>query len=227
MFVQAPDGAGGYRQALALPADAVGDQVGLCALRDGRRVVLSGGWAVQSVAPSLHTAAGDLTLASATLGSSGDLGPDFLASGGGVSVGVGDSLTLLYAPSSGALSNAGSWFVTVARAGASALAAQQQRPAGGTLPVRFALHVAQPNPFRSTTTIRFDLPVASAVRLDVFDTQGRRVQTLADRTYPAGFHAVTWQPARGENGRLGPGVYFCRLEAGAFHARRKVVLTGN
>src|SRR5262249_48568236 len=79
--------------------------------------------------------------------------------------------------------------------------------------VRFALWQNQPNPFAATTTIRFDLPVGEVARLEVFDTQGRRVRTLANHFFPAGRHSVEWSPA--SSGSLArPGIYFCRIEAG-------------
>ena len=95
------------------------------------------------------------------------------------------------------------------------------------LPLRFALRQNEPNPFSRTTTIRFDLPVGAMVHLDVFDAQGRRVQTLANRFYAPGFQSVTWDPSRGDGGRTGPGVYFYRIQAGSFRDRKKLVLMGN
>ncbi|MBI5711605.1 MAG: T9SS type A sorting domain-containing protein, partial [Candidatus Eisenbacteria bacterium] len=97
------------------------------------------------------------------------------------------------------------------------------RPAREDLPVRFALYQNQPNPFGAVTTIRFDLPVGAPVRLEVFDAQGRKLTTLANRYFPPGYHAVTWKPAA--TGRsVGPGVYFYRIEAGPFRERRKMVV---
>jgi hypothetical protein len=86
-------------------------------------------------------------------------------------------------------------------------------------PVAFALHPGRPNPFRSELTLAFDLPKESVVRLAVFDLQGREVARLVDGTRPAGHHSVTW--SRG--GSIPPGVYLCRMEAGAFRAQRKIV----
>jgi hypothetical protein len=92
------------------------------------------------------------------------------------------------------------------------------------LPVAFALHQNRPNPFHGSTTIHFDLPFASPVRLEVFDMQGRRVRTLADGAFAAGFQSVPWDQ-RNSSGRLmKPGVYLYRLQAGAFRAQRKMVL---
>jgi hypothetical protein len=73
---------------------------------------------------------------------------------------------------------------------------------------------ASPNPFRLSTSIRFELAQAAPVRLEIFDVRGARVATLMDgRVLPAGGHATTWD-GRDRAGRLAPaGVYLVRLEA--------------
>ena len=91
------------------------------------------------------------------------------------------------------------------------------------LPTRFALRQNQPNPFGVTTTLKFDLPVGAMVRLEVFDAQGRRVETLANRYFPAGSHVVQWSPSASGR-RIGPGIYFYRIEAGPFRDRKKMTL---
>ncbi len=68
---------------------------------------------------------------------------------------------------------------------------------------------AWPNPFADRTSIRFAIPDERDVRLDLFDTLGRQVATLADRTFEAGVHHVPLDASR-----LGAGVYFCRVQAG-------------
>ena len=87
------------------------------------------------------------------------------------------------------------------------------------LPVSFALHPTRPNPAHRESTIRYELPRASRVRLEVFDLNGRRVQSLVDGLIPAGRHEATWKPLGGATG-----VFFCRLRAGDFAATRKLVL---
>jgi len=92
------------------------------------------------------------------------------------------------------------------------------------LPARFALRQNEPNPFQVRTTIRFDLPAGSAVRLEVFDVMGRRVRVLANHWHPPGFHAVEWDNRDGGGKQVGPGVYFYRIEAGANQDGRKMLL---
>lgn len=94
----------------------------------------------------------------------------------------------------------------------------------GKMPLRFELSQNRPNPFSETTSIRFALPIASQVKLEIFDTQGRRVRTLAEGQWAAGYQAVDWDK-RNDHGRLArPGIYLCRLTAGTFRTQRKMVL---
>lgn len=95
---------------------------------------------------------------------------------------------------------------------------------GEVLPTAFALRQNRPNPFSGTTEIRFELPAESAVRLEVFDAQGRVVRTLAEGAFPAGFHAVAWDQRDASGGRVRPGIYFYRIVAGVFRAQRKMML---
>jgi hypothetical protein len=82
---------------------------------------------------------------------------------------------------------------------------------------------ASPNPFNPYTSIRFDLPQASWVQLEVFDTAGRMVSgsgaTPTMEWYPAGSHEVTF-----DGSNLPSGVYLVRLTAGEFTAVQKMVL---
>jgi hypothetical protein len=77
-----------------------------------------------------------------------------------------------------------------------------------------------PNPFNPSTTIRYDLPEAAHVRLTVFDGLGRRVSELVNGQEPAGQHKVVWNATSGMSG-----VYFFRLEAGAFVEMKGMSLT--
>jgi len=75
------------------------------------------------------------------------------------------------------------------------------------LPTKSQIAAVYPNPFNPATTVRFDLANPSAVRISVFDLLGRRVATLVDGSWQAGYHHVTWN-ATG----FSSGVYFVRME---------------
>ena len=97
-------------------------------------------------------------------------------------------------------------------------------PAREELPTEFALFAARPNPFSEEVAFRFALPVGLVAKLEVFDIQGRRMQTPHEGYLPPGYHTIRWD-GRGESGaRVAAGTYFYRLTAGSFVARRKVTL---
>jgi len=103
-------------------------------------------------------------------------------------------------------------------------AAQPRLTETERLPVAFALRQSEPNPFRHTSRIGFDLPQPSSVRLEIFDLQGRRIAQLADGSFSAGYHRVEWDGRASDGRRVQAGVYVYRLQAGSFRAQRKMVL---
>ncbi len=77
-----------------------------------------------------------------------------------------------------------------------------------------------PNPFNAGTQIRFALPAAERVTLEVFDVVGRKVATLLERQpMAAGVHEVAWSA----DGRA-TGVYFYRIQAAENVRTRKMIL---
>jgi hypothetical protein len=89
----------------------------------------------------------------------------------------------------------------------------------GETPCEFAVHPAYPNPFNSSTVIRFALPKMEQVKLTVYDVTGREVKVLTDDVLIAGEHRLTF-----DGSALASGVYFARLEAGKNLRTEKMVL---
>lgn len=81
-----------------------------------------------------------------------------------------------------------------------------------------------PNPFQQATTIFFDLPRAADVRVEIYDTAGRHVRTLASTPMPAGNRSVTWDGVDGAGRRVSAGVYFLRLETSGGRQDRRMLL---
>jgi uncharacterized repeat protein (TIGR01451 family) len=107
-------------------------------------------------------------------------------------------------------------FIWVGPAGPPLATDTPERPATLSLAVG-------PNPFRRATTLRWALPAAAAVRLDVFDLGGRRVRSLVSGASPAGRHATAWDGADDDGKRLGAGIYFAWLSAGKQHLVTRIV----
>ncbi|MDX2127546.1 MAG: T9SS type A sorting domain-containing protein [Chloroherpetonaceae bacterium] len=86
-------------------------------------------------------------------------------------------------------------------------------------PRQFELAQNYPNPFNPTTTIRYQLPEASAVRLTIYDVLGREVATLVNGRQNAGTYRVPFNASG-----LSSGVYFYKLTAGNFTGSKKMIL---
>jgi len=82
----------------------------------------------------------------------------------------------------------------------------------------------EPNPFNPMCTIRYDIPRAGRVNLEVFDVNGSLVRTLVDGWREPGVYSEIWDGRDNTGKQLPSGVYFYRLEAGDFVATRKCVL---
>jgi hypothetical protein len=89
----------------------------------------------------------------------------------------------------------------------------------GGIPTVFELSQNYPNPFNPSTTIKFELPKSSDVRLSVFDMLGREVSALVKERRDAGVHEVKF-----DGSNLASGVYFYRIQAGDFVQTRKLLL---
>jgi hypothetical protein len=76
----------------------------------------------------------------------------------------------------------------------------------GELPEEVVLEANFPNPFHTSTTIRFTLPRASEVCLNISNSSGKLVATLLEEKLPSGEHQVEYNG----NG-LTPGIYFLKL----------------
>jgi uncharacterized protein (DUF1501 family) len=90
---------------------------------------------------------------------------------------------------------------------------------GGNLPTKYALEQNFPNPFNPSTVIRYDLPRASDVTIDVYNSAGEKIATLVDSPQSAGNHEVNFN-----GGTLASGVYFYRLRAGGYQETKKMLL---
>ncbi len=86
---------------------------------------------------------------------------------------------------------------------------------GQGVPSVFRVDPAFPNPFNPSTTIRFALPAAARASVRIYDAGGRLVRTLVDGDLGAAVHAVVWRGDDDAGRRVGSGVYFYRVKAGA------------
>ena len=86
-------------------------------------------------------------------------------------------------------------------------------------PNTFSLENNYPNPFNPQTTIRYSLPEAAHVKLQVFDLTGRNVASLVNEVQTEGEYAIDFDASN-----LPSGVYVYRLEANDFQQTKKMTL---
>jgi hypothetical protein len=83
-----------------------------------------------------------------------------------------------------------------------------------------------PNPFNPVTTIAFQVPDGTPLRVSlvVYDVTGARIKTLANGPMAAGLHSRRWEGTDERGNRVSTGVYFYRLEMPGFADTKKMVL---
>lgn len=87
------------------------------------------------------------------------------------------------------------------------------------IPKSFMLYQNYPNPFNPISTIRYDIPKQSFVKITIFDILGREVKTMLNEQKEPGYYEVSFD---GTN--YSSGVYFYRINAGSFTSIKKMVL---
>jgi len=91
------------------------------------------------------------------------------------------------------------------------------------VPDQYYVNQNYPNPFNPTTSIKYGLPEASHVRVEIFNLRGEQVAVLQDGEQAAGTFELTWD-GRNVNGQVVPtGVYLYRINAGSFTDSKKMI----
>jgi hypothetical protein len=105
---------------------------------------------------------------------------------------------------------AGTWFYGMWRAKLSDLYAGLLSTPDLKEPSKSSLCQNNPNPFYSSTEIRYKVASSGPVLIEVFDLSGKTVTTLVDEIKPPGEYSVRFQPDRDSN-LPGNGIYYYRL----------------
>ena len=87
------------------------------------------------------------------------------------------------------------------------------------LPKQFALYQNYPNPFNPKTTIKYALPKASDVKIELYNMLGRKIKTLINTNKKAGIHKIEFNA-----NNLASGTYIYSIQAGQFNAKKKLLL---
>ncbi|HOV98207.1 MAG TPA: phospholipase D-like domain-containing protein [Bacteroidota bacterium] len=108
---------------------------------------------------------------------------------------------------------------------------QRYKDAGGTdvllgvesaeeiIPKSYILHQNFPNPFNPATNIQYEVPSTAQVTILVYDVLGRRVAQLVNEVKTPGVYQTFWNASS-----FPSGVYFCRMQCGAFSSTVRMLL---
>jgi len=92
------------------------------------------------------------------------------------------------------------------------------QPVAGLVPEAFILN-SYPNPAKGEITFSYQLPRGGRATMEIYNVVGQLVQKFDLGYQSAGSHSLSWNSSRQV-----PGVYFYRLQAGAFSSTKKTVL---
>ncbi|MBN2237806.1 MAG: T9SS type A sorting domain-containing protein, partial [Bacteroidales bacterium] len=84
------------------------------------------------------------------------------------------------------------------------------------IPQEYNLYQNYPNPFNPTTTIKFDLPFTSIVKLNVYNILGQEIATLVESNLNAGYYNYKWDASK-----FASGVYIIRIDASPIEKSNK------
>jgi hypothetical protein len=76
------------------------------------------------------------------------------------------------------------------------------------IPDDYVLSQNYPNPFNPSTKIKYSIPFASRVSINIYNSLGEYISTIAEIDQPAGNYEVDWNASK-----LASGIYFYSLEA--------------
>jgi hypothetical protein len=88
-----------------------------------------------------------------------------------------------------------------------------------TIPKSYALYQNYPNPFNPSTTIEFDIPEKTNVKLIIYDILGREIETLIDKELEPGKYKLNFNATD-----LPSSVYFYTLKTPKFTKTNKMLL---
>jgi hypothetical protein len=92
------------------------------------------------------------------------------------------------------------------------------------IPVAYGLDQNYPNPFNPTTTINYQLPKESSVKLVIYNILGQPVRTLVNDRQAASSYTITWDGKNDNGVPVSTGTYIYRLTAGDYLATKKMNL---
>ncbi len=92
-------------------------------------------------------------------------------------------------------------------------------PFGNQIPDKFVIYQNYPNPFNPATKIRFGIPTASHVKIEIYNALGQKVTELVNEYKAAGYYLVNFNASK-----YASGIYIYRMVAGNYQEIKKMML---
>ncbi len=92
----------------------------------------------------------------------------------------------------------------------------------GATPDAYSVSDTYPNPFNPETSIRFELPWATDMKVTVYNDQGQAVRTLVNETLAAGTFDITWDGRDSDGREVSTGLYLFLVEGPNLRTYKKV-----
>ena len=83
-----------------------------------------------------------------------------------------------------------------------------------------------PNPFHSSTNIRFQLAKAGQVNMTIFDITGKEIYTIQNYMANQGENTLEWDATNKQGKQVPPGIYFYQLQSDGQEKVGKLLLLG-
>jgi 1,4-alpha-glucan branching enzyme len=88
----------------------------------------------------------------------------------------------------------------------------------------YKLYQNYPNPFNPSTEIKYQVLNQSKVVIRIYDVLGNVVKTLVNNDLSSGNYNITWSGDNNFGKKVTSGIYFCRMESGAYIQTIKLML---
>ncbi|HWA07365.1 MAG TPA: T9SS type A sorting domain-containing protein, partial [Ignavibacteria bacterium] len=92
-------------------------------------------------------------------------------------------------------------------------------PVSNEIPNGYSLSQNYPNPFNPVTTIEFSVPVSGIVKLVIYNSLGKEVESLVNNQLNPGKYKADWDASK-----YSSGVYFFKILAGSFTETKRMIL---
>ena len=80
-----------------------------------------------------------------------------------------------------------------------------------------------PNPFNNSTIIKYQIPEAGHVEIEIFNMLGQKIKRLLAKYQQQGFYQIKWKGEDDKGATVTSGIYMYRMKAGDFVTSNKLL----